>query len=153
MNNYKYLKYKHKYTNLKKIQGGHKPCIVIINKYLNENNNVKNNEITLNYFLSNYKKNKPYYFFYNNNLELYINENKLNPDNKLNSNNIFNLQDNINIENEKNNDKIIKFINNKNKNDEYIFDQIICIYEHNSENKSEFYYENFYEHDETSSYK
>ena len=143
MYQYKYLKYKQKYLKLKKIKGGiHQPCIFLINKYLKKNINFNN--ITLDYFLSNYKNNIPYYYFYNDKLDLYINGNKLIKNElKLNNNIIIN----------KNDKDIIKLINNINKNDNYIFDQMICIYTYQSKIKNEFYYENLYEHDETSTYE
>lgn len=128
---YKYLKYKNKYLNL--INGGHhnSPCIVFIDKYL-DIKDINFNDITLDIFLSNYKKDKPYYFFYNNNLEL----------RGIKSNT---LHDNIKVKNE----DIIKLINEKNNNNEYIFDRKICIFK----NKNEFYYENVYEDDETTLYQ
>ena len=126
---YKYLKYKNKYLEL--INGGsHKSsCIVFINDYLD---NINCNSITsLDNFLSYYKKDKPYYFFYNNNLVL----------RGINSNT---LQDNIKV----NGEDIIKLINKINNNNEYIFDRKICI----QKNKNEFYCEDIYEHDETTLY-
>ena len=128
---YKYLKYKNKYLDL--INGGHhnSPCIVFIDKYLDKID-INFNNITLDNFLSYYKKDKPYYFFYNNNLEL----------RGINSNT---LQDNIKV----NGEDIIKLINKINNNNEYIFDRKICI----QKNKNEFYYDDVYEHDETTLYQ
>jgi hypothetical protein len=70
-----------------------------------------------------------------------MNGNKLSKNNDLNLLNIINIPDNTS--------NIIKFINNINNNKQFIFDQIICIHK----DKNEFYYENFYEHDETSIYQ
>ena len=144
MYQYKYLKYKLKYLNFKKFNGGiHKQCLFFIDNYLHAIN-IKTNDITLDYFLSYYEKNKPYYFFYNNKLDLYMNGIKL-------INNEFNLKENIIVNN--NEENIIHLINKSNNNNKYIFDKMICIYKYNSNDKKRFYYEDLYEHDETSIYK
>lgn len=135
------LRYKYmKYNSI--IKGGiNKPCIVFIKKYM-KNFNLDEN-ITLDKFISYYQKNKPYYFFNNNELILKTNNNE------LNLNNEFNLKNKIIISNNVNDP--IKYINIENSNNEFIFDDIICIYK----DEHTFYYENLYEYesDESSLYK